>query len=222
MRRYHDRGIRITQAYGLTEAGPSNFIYAPPDDEPEEVWRHNRSIGTSMPHCDYRIVDPDSLAPVPRGQRGVLCMRSLHGFAGYLDEPERTRRTMLDDGWVYSGDLAEEDEEGFVHIVGRADNMFISGGENVSPEEIENVLMAVSGISQAVVVAAPDERWGQVPVAALVADCDDEAALEQRILSHCRGELAAFKVPRRLLFLDQLPVTGAGKIDRNAVLERLR
>lgn len=219
MRSFHDRGIAVSQAYGLTEAGPSNFIYAPVDEEPEEIWRHNRSIGTSMPHCDYRIVDADSLQPVPPGQRGVLCMRSLHSFAGYLDDPERTRQVLLDDGWVYSGDLAEEDEEGFVHIVGRADNMFISGGENVSPEEIENVLMAMPEIRQAAVVAAADERWGQVPVAAVVAQPPTDEALRARILEYCRQELAAYKVPRRIAFLEQLPVTGAGKLDRNAIGE---
>ncbi|MEX0731106.1 MAG: AMP-binding protein [Aquisalimonadaceae bacterium] len=221
MRAFHDRGITITQAYGLTEAGPSNFIHSAVDEAPDDVWRHNRSIGTSMPHCDYRIVDPETLQPVARGQTGVLCMRSMHTFGGYLGQPERTAKTLLDDGWVYSGDLAREDEDGFVYIVGRADSMFISGGENVSPEEIENVIMALPAVQQAVVIAVDDERWGQVPVAAVVAKGADDA-LRERLLAHCRTELAAYKVPRRVAFVDALPVTGAGKIDRNAVGAMIR
>lgn len=221
MKVFHDRGITITQAYGLTEAGPSNFIYSPVDAAPDEVWRHNRSIGTAMPHCDYRIVDPETLNSVPAGETGVLCMRSMHNFGGYLGEPERTSGAVLGDGWIYSGDLAREDEEGFVHIVGRADNMFISGGENVSPEEIEDVLMAWPEVDQAAVIAVEDERWGQVPVAAVVAG-DAGEALRQRLLAHCREELAGYKVPRRVAFLDSLPVTGAGKIDRVAIAAALK
>lgn len=219
MQAFHERGIRITQAYGLTEAGPSNFIYAPVDGEPEVIWSHNRSIGTSMPHCDYRIVERDTLEPVAAGEAGVLCLRSPHTFGGYLGQPDRTAKAVLEDGWVYSGDLAREDEDGFVYIVGRADNMFISGGENVSPEEIENVIMAWSEVQQAAVIAVSDDRWGQVPLAVVVAEQADDA-LRERLLGHCRKELASFKVPRRVEFLDSLPVTGAGKVDRNAIAAR--
>jgi len=220
MRAFHDRGIAITQAYGLTEAGPSNFIHAPVDQTHDEIWRHNRSIGTAMPHCDYRIVDRETREPLPAGETGVLCMRSMHNFAGYLGQPERTAQALLDDGWVYSGDLAMEDDEGYVHIVGRADNMFISGGENVSPEEIEDVLMRRPGVQQAAVVAVDDERWGQVAVAAVVAEHAVEE-LRAGLLELCRQELAGYKVPRRIEFMDALPVTGAGKIDRNAIRARI-
>ena len=160
----------------------------------DEVWRHNGSIGTSMFHCDYKIVDQDSHKPVNRGEVGVLCMRSLHNFQEYLHQEERTASTFLEDGWVYSGDLAREDDEGFVYIVGRADNMFISGGENVSPEEVENVLLEHPAIEQAAVIAVPDESGdssagggGQQPGDR---DADD-------VLAHCKKHLARFKVPKR-------------------------
>lgn len=219
MKTFHDRGIVITQAYGLTEAGPSNFMYTPVDEEPDEIWRHNRSVGTSMPHCDYRIVDLETHDPVVRGETGVLCLRSMHTFGGYLGQPERTAKALLEDGWVYSGDLAREDEDGFVYIVGRADNMFISGGENVSLEEIENVIMASPEVQQAAVIAVDDERWGQVPLAVVVAK-DADNSLRERLLAHCRNELASYKVPKRIEFLDAIPVTGAGKIDRNAIASK--
>ncbi|MCH8505138.1 MAG: AMP-binding protein [Ectothiorhodospiraceae bacterium] len=216
MEAFIKRGIPITQAYGLTEAGPSNFIYSPLDAPLDEVWRHNRSIGTSMMHCDYRIVDQDTLEPVPRGETGVLCMRSMHNFGGYLGDPERTRKALLDDGWVWSGDLAREDDEGFVYIVGRADNMFISGGENVSPEEIENVLNQHPAVVQVGVVPLPDERWGQVAAAVVVAPGADEGLVEE-LMAHCRRELAGFKVPKHNRLSDELPMTGAGKLNRGAL-----
>ncbi len=219
MEAFIKRGIPITQAYGLTEAGPSNFIYSPLDAPLDEVWRHNRSIGTSMMHCDYRIVDQDTLQPVPHGETGVLCMRSMHNFGGYLGDPERTRKALLDDGWVWSGDLAREDEEGFVYIVGRADNMFISGGENVSPEEIENVLNQHPAVVQVGVVPLVDERWGQVAAAMVVAPGAD-AGLVEELMAHCRKELAGFKVPKIIRLANELPVTGAGKLNRGELAAR--
>ena len=215
---FAERGIAVRQAYGLTEAGPSNFIHAPPEASADSLRHHSDSIGTVMPHGDYCIVDAESLAPVPVGQPGVLCMRSPHNFAGYLGEPERTRVALLADGWVYSGDLAVEGDDGLVRILGRVDNMFISGGENVSPEEIEQVIEALPIVQQVAVVAAPDQRWGRVPAVAVVLQDDaDPAAAEETILAHCREHLAGFKIPKRIRFMRQLPVTGAGKLDRRTL-----
>ncbi|MCK8516435.1 AMP-binding protein [Methylonatrum kenyense] len=218
-----ERGIAVRQAYGLTEAGPSNFIHAPPDATATNLRHAQHSIGTAMPHGDYRIVDPETMSDVPRGEAGVLCLRSMHSFAGYLGDPERTRAALLADGWVFSGDLALEEADGLVRIIGRADNMFISGGENVSPEEIEQVMEVLPVVRQAAVVAAPDSRWGEVPIAAVViGDGVDPAEAEVTILGHCREQLAAFKVPKRVHFLQQLPLTGAGKLDRRSLEEKLR
>ncbi|WP_290635880.1 AMP-binding protein [Aquisalimonas sp.] len=219
---FYARGIPVVQAYGLTEAGPSNFMYGGIDQELETIRAHNRSIGTSMIHCDFRIVDQESGVPVPTGEVGVLHMRSLHNFGGYLGQPDRTRKALLDDGWVDSGDLAVQDEEGNVRIMGRADNMFISGGENVSPEEIETVLQEHPAVAQVCVVAMPDQRWGQVPVAAVVpADDAPGGDLEPDLRAHCREHLAAFKVPSRFAVVESIPVTGAGKIDRNSLGRQL-
>ncbi len=218
MKAFIDRGVPIYQAYGLTEGGPSNFIYNPMDDALDEVWRHNRSIGTSMMHCDHAILDQETLKAVPPGEVGVLCVRSLHNFDGYLNDPERTKKAFIGDGWVWSGDLAREDEEGFVYIVGRSDNMFISGGENVSPEEIEEVLSQHPAVVQVGVTAIPDPRWGQVPAALVVAP-DAEPGLLDELRNHCREELAGFKIPKDLRLVKALPVTGAGKLDRNALVK---
>ena len=221
MQPFWDRGIPVTQSYGQTEAGPSNFMYAAVDASMDEVRRHQDAIGTSMFHTDYRIVDPESLTPVATGEAGVLLMRSPHNFDGYLDEPARTETAFLEEGWIHSGDLAYEDEEGFVRIIGRADNMFISGGENISPEEVEQVLARHAAVDKAAVVGIPDPRWGQVPAAAVVVREGSEASPEQ-IREYAARELAKFKVPRAVVYLDELPLTGAGKIDRNAVREAIR
>lgn len=219
MKPFWDLGIPVGQAYGLTEGGPSNFVHGRLDESLEEMKAHHDSIGTSFFHCDYRIAHRDTLEPVAPGEPGVLLLRSPHNFDGYLNEPERTGKMIREGGWIYTGDLAREDADGFVYIVGRADNMFISGGENVSPEEIEGVLTAHPEISQAAVFGIPDERWGQVPMAVLVPARGAEPT-EQSVRDFCEGRLARYRVPRRMVFADALPLTGAGKIDRNAARSR--
>ena len=219
MRPFWERGIAVTQSYGLTEAGPSNFAYGAIDHSLDEVWKHNASIGTSFFHTDYKIVDPETREPVKRGDIGVLCMRSLHNFQEYLDQPDRTEQVFMEGGWVYSSDLAREDAEGYVYIVGRADNMFISGGENVSPEEVEGVLEEHPSVAQAAVIGVPDQRWGEVPMAVLVLN-NGYSLDEEALTRYCRGVLAGFKVPKRYAVVDDLPLTGASKLDRKALRAR--
>lgn len=216
MRPFWERGIPVTQAYGLTEAGPSNFTYGAVDHSLDEVWKHTASIGTSFFHCDYKIIDQDTHERVPQGEIGVLCMRSAHNFQEYLSQPDRTDKVFMEDGWIYSGDLARVDEEGYVYIMGRADNMFVSGGENVSPEEIENVIGGHAQVGQVAVFGTTDEKWGQVAMAVVVAKGDSTPS-EEELVEHCRKYLAGYKVPRRWVFADALPLTGAGKLDRNTL-----
>lgn len=215
MRPFWERGIAVTQAYGLTEAGPSNFMHGQGSSSLETARAHHASIGTAFFHCDYRIVDPQSHRPVSREQAGVLLLRSPHSFDGYLDQPERTEQALLEGGWVDSGDLAREDEAGYVYVVGRVDNQFVSGGENVSPEEIEQVLVGYSGIAQVAVFGIADGRWGEVAMAAIVpyGEPPEVAALR----AYLREHLAGYKVPAHIVFVERLPLTGAGKVDRNAV-----
>lgn len=213
MRPFWDRGVPVSQAYGLTEAGPSNFMQGQNPDSMEVVRARHASIGTSFFHCDYRIVEPQNRQPVRCGQVGVLLLRSPHNFDGYLDQPERTEQTLLDGGWVDSGDLAREDAAGYVYIVGRVDNQFISGGENVSPEEIENVLTDYPGIVQAAVFGIADARWGEVPMAVIVPSGEPPAL--EALQSYLRERLAGYKLPKHIVFAEHLPLTGAGKIDRN-------
>lgn len=220
MQPFWDRGIPVTQSYGQTEAGPSNFIHGRLDADMESVQAHHESIGTSFFHCDYRIVDPATEAPVNVGETGVLLLRSPHGFDGYLHQPERTAEVFRAQGWIRSGDLAREDAEGYVTLVGREDNLILSGGENVSPEEIEAALLEHPQVAGAVVFGVADPRWGEVPVAQVVAAGDglDTAALAQWL----RERLAGFKQPREIGVVAEIPLTGAGKPDRNTARGRYR
>lgn len=222
MQAFMDKGIPVSQTYGMTEAGPSNFAYIPRSDSLEELLTHEllanaASIGTSMFHCDSRIVDQESGREVGPGEIGVLQMRSPHSFDGYLHDPARTETVINREGWITTGDLALRNEEGLVFIQGRADNMFISGGENISPEEIELTLMKHPAVAGAICAGVPDPKWGQAPVALVVFHAG-KSATEEELKTFCRDHLAGYKVPREIHKAEGLPLTGAGKLDRNAVV----
>ena len=225
MQAFLDRGVPIVQAYGLTEGGPSNFINTVAGRSLAELSAQAGSIGTAMPYCDYRLCDPETGQPVAAGTIGELCLRSAHAFSGYLDDDARTLAMVDADGWVRTGDLAIEDAPGEVRLVGRADNVFVCGGENVSPEEVERVLCQHPAVVAAAVVGVADAQWGARAEAAVVLDTDQRAVADhgtnaEQILQWCHPRLAAYQRPRSIRILQQLPLTGAGKPDRPA-LQRL-
>lgn len=217
MQTFLDKGIPISQTYGMTEAGPSNFAYIPRSDSMEELLTNAASIGTSMFHCDAKIVDPESGNETNPGETGVLRLRSPHNFDGYLDDPARTGKVLDQEGWIDTGDLAMRDQDGLVFIKGRADNMFISGGENISPEEIEQTLMKHPAVAGAICAGISDPKWGQVP-AALVMLHAGKSAVEEELKAFCREGLAGYKVPQHIRPVTELPLTGAGKLNRQAVV----
>ncbi len=217
MQVFLDKGIPISQTYGMTEAGPSNFAYIARTGSVEELLTNSASIGTSMFHCDSKIVDQETGRAVAPGEVGVLCMRSPHNFDGYLDDPARTETVIDADGWIHTGDLAVEDADGLIRIKGRADNMFVSGGENVSPEEIEQALMKHPAVAGAICAAIADAKWGQAPVALVVFHAGQSLS-EDELKSVCGNHLANYKVPKQIRPVAELPLTGAGKLDRHAVV----
>lgn len=214
---YWDRGLPTNQAYGLTEAGPSNFAFLAREPGMEHIKANSRKVGTPFYCCDYKIVaEEDRNKLVAPGKIGVLCLRSYHNFDGYLNDPERTAKALDEDGWIYSGDLAVCDEEGLVSIVGRADNMFITGGENVSPEEIENALRSHPAVAAAICAGIPDKRWGEIPVAMVVPN-PGKFVTEAELRSHCKELLASYKVPKMVAIAESIPLTPVGKLDRKAL-----
>jgi len=215
MQSWWDRGIDLSQGYGLTECGPNNF--AMPDD-----WRHEKAASVGVPnlHVDVRIVDDDGNT-LPGGEVGELELSGPHAAIGYLDESEETEAT-FGGGWVSTGDLARVDADGYYHIEGRKKNLFVSGGENVYPPEVEDAIADHQLVADVVVIGVPDERWGTVgkAVVELVADAESSDLTLDDLHGFLDGRLARFKLPRHLAFVGEMPTSGPSKIDRDAVRDR--
>ncbi|NWF96011.1 MAG: long-chain fatty acid--CoA ligase [Candidatus Thorarchaeota archaeon] len=205
MEPYWARGKPFKMGYGLTEVGPNNF-YLPES----EIRRKPSSVGFPVFHCDVKIVDDDG-RPVSDRTVGELLLRGPHIFSGYWDEPQETAKTIEPDGWVHTGDLATRDEEGFYFIVGRKKDMFISGGENVFPTEIEEVLYQHPAVLEAAVVGIPDEKWGEVGKAVVVRK-PGKTVTDEELRAFLEGRLARYKIPKVYEFRDSLPKSAAGKI----------
>jgi fatty-acyl-CoA synthase len=210
------RGINLSQGYGLTECGPNNF--AMPDDFEREK---TASIGMPSLYVDARIVDDDG-TEVPQGEVGELELASPHAGDRYWRNEAETQEVFEgesedsspSDNWVSTGDLARVDDDGYYHIEGRKKNLFVSGGENVYPPEVEAVITDHPDVEEAIVVPVPDEKWGEVGKA--VVEGDDSLTLEE-LQEFIDDRIAPFKVPKHLAFVDQMPTSGPSKIDRQAI-----
>jgi len=202
---WHARGVGIVQGYGLTEAAP-NVLCLPPEDARRKLG----FAGKPYPHVDVALRDPDSGELLEGPGVGELVVRGPNVFPGYWRDPEATAAAFAD-GWLLTGDLAERDGEGYYRIVGRLKDLVISGGENVYPAEIEDVLHAHPAVAEAAVVGTPDERWGEVCLAFVVVR-PGHAAGEEELLAWCGERLARFKVPKAVRFVDALPRSGMGKV----------
>jgi fatty-acyl-CoA synthase len=200
LRAWERRGVAIVQGYGLTEASP-NVLCLPRED----AARRRGWVGKPYPHVEV------ALAGVPGGPgSGELLVRGPGVFAGYWRDEEATR-AVIEDGWLHTGDVAERDADGFYRIRDRLKDMYISGGENVYPAEIEAALHEHPSVADAAVVGVPDERWGETGVAIVVLH-PGAAADEAQLLAHCRARLASFKVPRAVRFAERLPRSASGKL----------
>ncbi|NHX35801.1 MULTISPECIES: AMP-binding protein [Halolamina] len=216
LRTWWDRGVDLSQGYGLTECGPNNFTM--PEGWPREK---ADSVGVPAMHVDARVVD-DAGEVVDRGEVGELELASPHAADRYWGNESETRGTFgptgdADDGWVSTGDLVRVDDEGYYYIEGRKKNMFVSGGENVYPAAVENALTDHAKVEEAVVVPIPDETWGEVGKAVVVGD---ESLTLEELNDFLDGRLARFKHPKALAFVDEMPTSGPSKIDRGAVDDR--
>jgi fatty-acyl-CoA synthase len=213
LRTWQERGVAIVQGYGLTEASP-NVLCLPRED----AMRRLGWAGKPYPHIEVALRDPGSGAVADGPASGELLVRGPGVFAGYWRDPEATRASMRD-GWLCTGDVAERDAEGFYRIRDRLKDMYISGGENVYPAEIEAALHSHPAVADAAVIGVPDERWGEAGVAIVVLR-PGATADERDLLAHCRARLAAFKVPRAVRFAEALPRSAAGKLLKRELRER--
>jgi fatty-acyl-CoA synthase len=209
----------ITIAYGMTETSPVSFQSSPHDS----LERRVTTVGRIQPHMEAKVIDTEGRT-LGRGEAGELCTRGYAVMLGYWDDEQRTREAIDCEGWMHTGDLGTIDDEGYCNIVGRVKDMVIRGGENVYPREVEEFLFKHPKIEQVTVVGVPDDKYGE-EICAWVRLRDGETATEEEIRAFCRGQIAHYKIPRYVQFVDGFPTTVTGKIQkyliRETVIERL-
>ena len=201
---------RFMQVYGLTETTGAITSLPPEDHDPDGPNAHRiRSAGIPNPSCELKIVDPATLEELPRGQVGEILCRTPQNMKGYWGLPEATSSALLPDGFFRTGDAGYLDEDGYLFIHDRVKDMIISGGENIYPAEVENVLMSHPHVTDCAVIGVPHEKWGETPKAIVVLDAD---VPEQELIGFCRERLAHFKCPTSVERRDAIPRNPTGKI----------
>ncbi|PZC47891.1 MAG: long-chain acyl-CoA synthetase [Chloroflexi bacterium] len=216
-------GVRFINAFGQTETA-STITMLPPEDHvldgsPEEIERklgRLASIGKPLGDIEIRIVDEDG-ADVPVGEMGEIVAKGPRLMKGYWNMEEATRQAMHG-GWLHTGDLGYWDEDGYIFLAGRAKDMIKRGGEAISPEEVEQVLMAHPGVDEAAIIGVPDEEWGE-RVRAIVVAKDGAAPTAKELTDHCHERLASFKRPESVIFVTELPRNPLGKILKRVLRE---
>ena len=205
-------GCKFAQAYGLTETTGAIVTLPPEDHDPDGPNKHRlRSAGKPNSNVEMKIVDPDSFEEVPTGEVGEIVTRSDQNMVGYWRNEAGTKDAYLDGGWFRTGDIGYFDEDGYLYIHDRVKDMIVSGGENVYPAEVENVLMKHPAVADVAVIGVPDEKWGEVGKAMIVR-AEGQEGSEEDIIAFAREGLAGFKVPKSVDFIDAIPRNPTGKI----------
>ncbi|MGO8795402.1 MAG: class I adenylate-forming enzyme family protein [Candidatus Sulfotelmatobacter sp.] len=207
---YRTRGVVLKQGYGLTEVGVNCFSMTT-----EEALRKPGSIGKPMMFTQARLLASDGRV-VPPNEVGELCLRGPHVCSGYWNNPNATAAALDNDGWFHTGDMARCDHEGFFYIVGRSKDMFISGGINVYPAEIEGELLRCPLVRDAAVIGVPNPKWGEVGVAFVV---PTSPVTSEELIAFLAPKLAKYKLPREFVFVDALPRTAYGKVVKTELRE---
>lgn len=204
--KWHEKGIPIRQGYGLTEVGPNVTSL-----NQQDAIRKQGSIGKPNFYYEVKLVDSHN-EEVPPGHEGEFVIKAPTVTPGYWNNEEATRQTIVN-GWFHTGDLMRCDNEGYYYVVDRLKNMYISGGENVYPAEVERVLLSHPAVEAAVIVGVPDEKWGEAGKAFVIRKKDTDVN-EATLINHCLERIAKYKTPKYVHFLEELPKNDAGKIDR--------
>ena len=218
-------GVSFINAFGQTETastittlGPEDHNITGTDQEKEQKLKRLSSIGKPMSDIEMRIVDEEG-NELPSGEVGEIVARGPRVMSGYWKDQEKTEKTIDKDGWVHTGDMGYVDEEGYFFLAGRATDMIIRAGENISPEEVEAVLHSHAKIEEVAVIGVPDAEWGEVPMAVIVLKAG-EAATPEELMEYCRANLASFKRPRSVVFVDELPRNPMGKVLKRVLREQ--
>lgn len=207
-----EKGIVFRQGYGLTEVGTNCFSMT----DAESVSKTG-TVGKPIFHSAMRLVDGEG-HDLPAGEMGELLIRGPHVFSGYWRNPEATAESLVD-GWFHTGDMARRDEDGFYSIAGRTKDMIISGGENVYAAEVEAVFREHPAVAEAALIGQPDETWGEVGLMIVVPRGDMQVSATE-LTAFCRERLARYKVPKEIVFADELPYSPYGKIEKVKLRER--
>ncbi len=211
---------QVTIAYGMTETSPVSTQTAVDDPLDKQVG----SVGRVHPHVEIKIIDPESAAVVPRGERGEFCTRGYCVMLGYWNDQDASSAAVDAAGWMHTGDLATMDDEGYVNIVGRIKDMIIRGGENLYPREIEEYLYTHPSIEDAQVIGVPSKKYGEEVMAWLKLK-EGESLTDEALTAFCKDNIASFKIPRYWKIVDAFPMTVTGKIQkfkmREAAIEEL-
>jgi acyl-CoA synthetase (AMP-forming)/AMP-acid ligase II len=207
---------KLISPYGLTETHIGGTVCE--IEDPLEL--RMTTVGRPMPGVEIGIRQPDGQEFVPEGEPGEVCFKGWCITKGYFDDPEKTAEALDDAGWFRTGDLGIIGSDGCVRLIGRIKDMIRVGGENVAAADVETVLLKHNAVKQAVAVGMADARLAEV-VAAFVELKTGKPSTEQEIIEHCRKHLASFKVPRRIVFVNNWPMTGAGKIQRFVLKDSL-
>jgi malonyl-CoA/methylmalonyl-CoA synthetase len=204
-------GHAILERYGMTETNMNT-------SNPYEGERIPGTVGFPLPGVEIRIADPENGRVLPQGEVGVLEVRGPNVFAGYWRMPEKTKTEFRPDGFFITGDVSKIDARGYIHIVGRAKDLVITGGYNVYPKEVESEIDAIQGVFESAVIGCPHPDFGEGVTAVVVREKDAELS-EEDIASALEGRLAKFKQPKRVFFVDELPRNAMGKVQKNVLRE---
>jgi fatty-acyl-CoA synthase len=201
-------GGSVINLFGQTELAPVLSATRPSDSREDQL----ATVGRPLPRVECKIVDPSSNETLAVGESGEICARGYQQFVGYLDDDDATARTVDSDGFVHTGDLGTLDARGYLRVTGRLKELIIRGGENISPAEIENVVIGHHDVLEACVVGLPDERWGEIVAVVIRTGADVHDNLKAEITDYVARRLAPFKVPTRWFLAESLPVTPTGKV----------
>lgn len=210
MKEYHERGIQMVQGYGSTEAWTISVW------RPDMGWDKANSAGKPIPHVSVKIVHPETREELPAGEVGEVAVKSPYVFEGYYQNPQATQK-VLKDGWFYMGDSGRLDEDGFLYITGRYKDVIVYGGDNIYPDQVEEVIEQVPGVVETAVIGVPDEMYGEVPRAYVVKN-ENSPLSERDIVEFCKGRLAEYKIPD-IVFAESLPKNRLGKIVKKDLRE---
>ena len=205
---FADRGVRVGQVYGSTETGPTAIVL-----RYEDGATHVGSCGKPALHTELRVVGTDGI-DLPEGDAGEIWLRGPNIFSHYWEQPDATADTFVD-GWYRTGDIGRVDAQGFVYIQDRLKDLLISGGENVYPAEVENVITEMETVAEAAVIGRADERWGEVPIVALVPVDGAPPPSLADVRAWCDGRLARYKHPHEVRVVESLPRTALGKVQKH-------